>query len=99
MITHKIKTMLTIAALAIAGQVSATETTADKPNVILILADDLGWGDVSCNNPESKIQTPKVNKLAAQGIRFTDGNSSSAQCSPTRYGLLTGRFKRDGEAY
>ena len=63
-----------------------------KPNIIYILADDMGYGDVSCLNPDSKIPTPHLNKLAEQGITFTDAHSSSSLCSPTRYGLLTGRY-------
>lgn len=64
-----------------------------KPNILLILADDLGYGDVQCNNPQrGKIPTPNIDKLASQGIRFTDGHSSSGVCSPSRYTLLTGRY-------
>ena len=63
-----------------------------KPNIVYILADDLGYGDVECLNPESKIKTPNINKLAKRGITFTDAHSGSAVCSPTRYGLLTGRY-------
>jgi arylsulfatase A-like enzyme len=64
-----------------------------KPNVIIILADDLGYGDVKCYNPErGKIPTPNIDKLAAQGMLFTDAHTSSAVCSPTRYTLLTGRY-------
>jgi arylsulfatase A-like enzyme len=65
---------------------------AEKPNILIIYADDLGYGDVSCYNPDrGKIPTPHIDKLAAQGMRFTDGHSSSAVCSPSRYTLLTGR--------
>jgi arylsulfatase A-like enzyme len=64
-----------------------------KPNVVVILADDLGYGDVQCNNPQrGKIPTPHLDRLAAQGMRFTDGHSSSGVCSPSRYALLTGRY-------
>lgn len=62
------------------------------PNIIVILADDLGFGDVSCNNPESKIPTPHMDRIAAEGMRFTDAHTPSAVCTPTRYGLLTGRY-------
>ncbi|APZ94914.1 sulfatase-like hydrolase/transferase [Fuerstiella marisgermanici] len=62
------------------------------PNIIYILADDLGYGDVSCYNPESKINTPHVDRLAAEGMRFTDAHTPSAVCTPTRYGILTGRY-------
>ncbi len=64
-----------------------------KPNIVVILADDLGYGDVQCYNPQrGKILTPHIDRLAAQGMRFTDGHSSSAVCSPSRYTLLTGRY-------
>ena len=71
----------------------STAFSADKPNILVILADDLGYGDVHCNNPErGKIPTPNIDKLASQGMRFTDGHSSSGVCSPSRYTLLTGRY-------
>ena len=63
-----------------------------RPNIVLILADDLGYGDVRCNNPEGKIPTPHMDRLAAEGMRFTDAHSSSSVCTPTRYSLLTGRY-------
>ncbi len=64
-----------------------------RPNVVIILADDLGYGDVRCYNPgHGKIPTPNIDRLAAEGIRFTDGHSSSGVCSPSRYALLTGRY-------
>lgn len=62
------------------------------PNIIYILADDLGYGDVSCLNPESKIHTPNLDQLAQEGMIFTDAHSGSAVCTPTRYGVLTGRY-------
>jgi arylsulfatase A len=64
-----------------------------KPNIVVILADDLGYGDVACYNRErGKIPTPHIDKLAAEGMRFTNAHSSSAVCSPSRYSLLTGRY-------
>lgn len=63
-----------------------------KPNIIYILADDLGYGDVSAYNPDSKIKTPHIDQLAAQGMKFTDAHSPSSVCTPTRYGILTGRY-------
>lgn len=63
-----------------------------KPNIVFILADDMGYGDVSCYNSESKIETPNMDKLAARGIRFTDAHSPSSLCTPSRYGLLTGSY-------
>lgn len=68
-----------------------------KPNIIYILADDLGYGDVSANYPEGKIITPYIDELANTGIRFTDAHSGSAVCTPTRYGVLTGRYSWRGE--
>jgi arylsulfatase A len=68
-------------------------TTASQPNFVIILADDLGYGDVRCYNAvDGKIQTPHIDKLASQGMRFTDSHTSSGVCSPTRYALLTGRY-------
>lgn len=61
-----------------------------RPNILLILADDLGYGDVQCYNPDSEIPTPNLNSLAAQGVRFTDAHSPCTVCTPTRYSLMTG---------
>ncbi len=66
--------------------------SAEQPNIIVILADDLGYGDVSCYNTQSKIQTPHLDRLAKEGMRFTDAHTPSSVCTPTRYGLLTGRY-------
>lgn len=65
---------------------------AARPNVIVILADDMGWGDARCYQPESKIPTPHLDRMAAEGVRFTDAHTPSSVCTPTRYGLLTGRY-------
>lgn len=65
---------------------------AEKPNIVLILADDMGHGHVSHLNPRSKIQTPNIDRLAREGVTLTDAHSGSAVCSPTRYGILTGRY-------
>ena len=64
----------------------------DRPNIIVILADDQGFGDLGANNPQSKIATPQLDALAKGGLRFTDGHTSSGVCTPTRYSLLTGRY-------
>jgi len=63
-----------------------------RPNIVFILADDLGYGDVKAINPEGKIATPRLDRLASQGMAFTDAHTSSAVCSPTRYGVITGRY-------
>ncbi|MDG0964290.1 MAG: arylsulfatase [Opitutales bacterium] len=66
---------------------------AEKPNIIYIICDDLGYGDIKCLNPDKgKINTPHVDKLASQGLVFTDAHSGSSVCTPTRYGVLTGRY-------
>jgi len=58
-------------------------SSAPRPNIVLILADDLGWGDLRCYNPDSKIPTPNLDRLAAEGMRFTDAHSPSSVCTPT----------------
>lgn len=63
-----------------------------KPNFLLLLADDLGYGDVGCYNPKSKIPTPNIDRLAREGMRFTDAHAAGPLCHPSRYGLLTGRY-------
>ena len=69
------------------------ETFSAQPNIVYILCDDLGYGDVHCLNPErGKIATPQMDRMAAQGMVFTDAHSSSSVCTPTRYGILTGRY-------
>lgn len=65
---------------------------AETPNIVFILADDQGYGDVSALNPESKIPTPHIDRLAKEGMIFTDAHSSSGVCTPTRYSVLTGRY-------
>jgi arylsulfatase A len=79
--------------LALCSLAFGTTLHAAKPNFVIILADDLGFGDMHANNPERcKIATPNMDQLAAEGMRFTDGHSSSGCCSPSRYTLLTGRY-------
>ncbi len=74
------------------GWLATTAIAADRPHVVLVMADDLGYGDVVPLNPDSSIPTPAFSKLAAEGITFTDAHTPSAVCTPTRYGLLTGRY-------
>jgi len=66
--------------------------SGSSPNIVLILADDLGYGDPTCYNPDSKIHTPNIDLLASEGMQFTDAHSPSAVCTPTRYSILTGRY-------
>ena len=79
-----------IFSLSIGG---STVTAAVRPNIVIILADDLGYGSLNSYgaNP-SHLRTPSIDRLAEQGRRFTDANTPSSVCSPTRYGLLTGRY-------
>ena len=65
---------------------------AERPNILLILADDLGYGDLGVYNPDSRIPTPNLDRLAREGVRLTDAHSPSSVCTPTRYALLTGRY-------
>ena len=69
-----------------------TPAQAVLPNIVILYADDMGYGDLAANSPASKIPTPHLDALAAQGMRFTDAHSSSGVCTPSRYALLTGRF-------
>ena len=62
------------------------------PNILFILVDDLGYGDLACYNPQSKIPTRNLDQLASQGMRFTDAHSPSTVCTPSRYSLMTGRM-------
>jgi arylsulfatase A-like enzyme len=71
---------------------AATSIARVKPNIIFITADNQGYGDAGIYNPESKIPTPGLDRIAKEGIRFTDAHAGSAVCTPTRYGLLTGRY-------
>ncbi len=87
--------LLAILFLTQACAPAPTATAPEKealPNIGYILADDLGYGDVSANNPASKIQTTHIDQIAAEGMRFTDAHSPSSVCTPTRYGILTGRY-------
>ncbi len=83
-------TLLYAGTLVTFGGAPAEEVPA--PNIVVILADDLGYGDVSSYYPEGKIQTPHIDRLAAGGMSFTNAHTPSAVCTPTRYGLLTGRY-------
>lgn len=78
--------------LILSGCKSKTETISEAPNIILILADDLGYGDISSFNENGKIQTPCVDKLVQGGVMFTDAHTTSSVCTPTRYSILTGRY-------
>ncbi len=76
----------------LAGGCNYEPEPAEKPNILVILADDMGYGDIRALNPGSAIPTPNLDRLAETGMVFTDAHSPSAVCTPTRYGLLTGRY-------
>jgi arylsulfatase A len=82
---HKIKAMIICCLL------SSSIFSQQKPNVIIIMTDDLGYGDLSCYGA-TKISTPNIDQLAKKGMRFTDAHSTSATCTPSRYGLMTGQY-------
>lgn len=83
---------LALALIACSATGDAQPDRDRHPNLVYILADDLGYGDLRCYQPDSKIPTPHLDRLAEQGARFTDAHSPSAVCTPTRYGILTGRY-------
>ena len=85
------KLIVRLAALAIGAFASLT-FAADRPNIIFIMADDMGYGDVQALNAKSTIATPHLNRLAKEGMTFTDAHTPSAVCTPTRYGVVTGRY-------
>src|SRR5665213_3234082 len=85
------KTKLLAALAAIAISISAARGAAPKPNIVLILADDLGFGDTGCYGA-TKIPTPNIDQLGREGLRFTDVHATSATCTPSRYALLTGQY-------
>ncbi len=72
--------------------VLSSELSAKSPNILLILTDDVGYGDLSCYNDQSKIPTPNIDRLAKQGMCFTDAHSPATVCTPTRYSLMTGHM-------
>ena len=86
-----VKKTLLIILFYLCCQVQANNVSS-FPNIVFILTDDLGYGDVGCYNPESKIPTPNIDKLAQKGMLFTDAHSPSTVCTPTRYSVLTGRM-------
>ena len=87
------KTLILLSLLAFLFTSACKETQqASSPNIIYILADDLGYGDISAMNPQSAWKTTHIDRIASEGIQFTDAHSGSAVCTPTRYGVLTGRY-------
>jgi N-sulfoglucosamine sulfohydrolase len=96
-IQHRWLVLVLVSVLAGAGHIAGRPGVAGAqagrlPNVVLILADDLGFGDVGSFNASGKVPTPHIDRLAREGVRFVDAHTNSAVCSPTRYGLMTGRY-------
>lgn len=88
----KIILHLVIALVTVSTFAQSKKSASSKPNIIYILTDDLGIGDVSFYNENSKIKTPNIDKMGTQGMKFTDAHTSSSVCTPTRYGIITGRY-------
>ncbi|MBK5965458.1 hypothetical protein CCR95_15520 [Thiocystis minor] len=70
---------------------------SDRPNIILVLADDVGWGDVASFNPNSLVPLPSIERLASEGVRFTDAHTSASKCAPSRYSIITGNYQWRGK--
>ncbi|HJM63335.1 MAG TPA: sulfatase-like hydrolase/transferase, partial [Roseibacillus sp.] len=85
---HGMRLLLLLLFFSLSHRLPANE----HPNILFILADDLGYGDVSCYNPQSKVRTPNLDRLAKEGLLFTDAHSPSTVCTPTRYSIMTGRM-------
>lgn len=85
----RLRHLISVITLVLCAFVCAQETP--RMNIVLLYADDLGYGDLGCFNPKSKIPTPHLDRLASEGLRFTDAHSSSGICTPSRYAMLTGR--------
>jgi arylsulfatase A-like enzyme len=84
--------LIFLSVICLSVSVARVAPSAELPNIVIILADDFGVGDIQAHYPDNKIATPNLDRLVAQGMSFTDAHSPSAVCSPTRYGLLTGRY-------
>jgi len=93
---HRLKTYLvcclTVLAFSCSNKKEGKSEADKNPNIIFVLADDLGYGDITAFNKDSKIKTPHLDQLAHEGMMFTDAHTSSAVCTPTRYGIMTGRY-------
>ena len=93
---------MTSARRLVAGEPAASaplSATAARPNIVFIFADDMGYGDPRCYNPDSKCPTPNIDRLAAGGMKFTDAHAPVGVCVPSRYGLITGRYPFRSDKY
>src|SRR5215212_6579325 len=77
--------------IAMASMTATLFSAEAKPNIVLLYADDLGYGDLSCYGA-TRIQTPNIDRLSREGLRFTDAHCSSSTCTPSRYSMLTGEY-------
>ncbi|MEM7382406.1 MAG: arylsulfatase, partial [Bacteroidota bacterium] len=89
---NKIKLFVGVTALLFLSATAVGVSQEKHPNIIYVLADDLGYGDIAAFNEQGKIPTPNLDRMASEGMMFTDAHTSSAVCTPTRYGILTGRY-------
>ncbi len=91
---------LPVFGIATAFSAIAAETPPARPNIVVILADDVGWGDAGCYGA-TKVKTPHIDRLAREGQRFENGHASAAVCTPTRYSLITGQYswRQSGERF
>ena len=87
-----IRLLILMSTMTVFAFADNSKQKSEQPNIVIIYADDMGYGDLSCQNPNSKVPTPNLDKLASEGMRFTDAHSSSGICSPSRYALLTGTY-------
>ena len=85
----RVPSVVLLAVLILTGPVGAA---IERPNIVFVLFDDFGWGQPPSNREDSPFRTPAFDRLARGGMRFTDAHSAAASCTPTRYGLLTGRY-------
>ncbi len=92
MIKKKLFILPVIIQMIISCDSHSPDRAQSRPNIVIILADDFGVGDIQAHFPDNKIPTPNLDNLVRQGMSFTDAHSGSAVCTPTRYGLLTGRY-------
>lgn len=88
----KVLLIIAVVSVAVLGCNTLHKGKPRQPNIVIIYADDMGYGDLNCQNPNSKIPTPNLDQLAAEGMRFSDAHSSSGICSPSRFALLTGTY-------
>ena len=86
------KTLAVAVALAGLAIVSTAQAAEARPNIVVILADDFGWGSLGCYGADARLKTPHLDRLAKEGRRFTNATRPGSVCSPTRYALMTGRY-------